>query len=209
MRYYNQTPEHIEKQIVDLYVNGKYGSVTISQKLDITKRTVLTVLNRYNIPRRNHKEALKLLHETGFQVWNKDIKAPQISKAKFGKKRPDLIGNTFSKGKRLGHTTGFKKGQIPWNKNIKTNIKPWNYIDGLSNHKYGPDWNEVRKQVLIRDNLTCQSCGVQYVRLDVHHIIPFRYGGKNTLDNLITVCRNCHMRIERKTQKIINKKWQQ
>ena len=51
-----------------------------------------------------------------------------------------------------------------------------------------------RKLVLMRDNQTCQWCNYsgsdRY--MDVHHIIPVRKGGANTLENMITLCRKCH-----------------
>lgn len=42
-----------------------------------------------------------------------------------------------------------------------------------------------------RDNHTCQDCG-STVNLEIHHILPISQGGKNTLDNLKTLCHNCH-----------------
>ena len=57
----------------------------------------------------------------------------------------------------------------------------------------------LREQLVTRDNLTCQICGLQDQygnpgwdvpgKLAVHHIIP---NGPATLDNTITLCRYCH-----------------
>ena len=47
------------------------------------------------------------------------------------------------------------------------------------------------KQVLKRDNFKCVICG-QHSSLHIHHIMPFALGGKNTLENLVTLCANCH-----------------
>jgi RNA-directed DNA polymerase len=51
------------------------------------------------------------------------------------------------------------------------------------------DWAEKRLRRKMRDRFTCQRCG-STENLDVHHI-----HGKpaNTLDDLITLCRTCHM----------------
>jgi 5-methylcytosine-specific restriction endonuclease McrA len=35
-------------------------------------------------------------------------------------------------------------------------------------------------------------CFVINRKLHVHHIIPIKMGGNNTLDNLITLCEDCH-----------------
>jgi len=46
-----------------------------------------------------------------------------------------------------------------------------------------------------RDNFTCQKCGFQdktMVKIEAHHIIPLYLGGKDELDNLITLCFDCH-----------------
>lgn len=38
----------------------------------------------------------------------------------------------------------------------------------------------------------CANCGWNISSRDVHHIIPVFMGGKNELNNLITLCPNCH-----------------
>lgn len=55
-------------------------------------------------------------------------------------------------------------------------------------------WEELRQQVLSRDNYECQSC-FQPAK-DVHHIIPRRKHGLHILENLISVCGKCHRLIE-------------
>jgi hypothetical protein len=54
----------------------------------------------------------------------------------------------------------------------------------------------LRQQVLERDNYTCLCCGATDKRLDTHHKVARRYGGTNSLDNIITVCTKCHKIIE-------------
>ena len=79
-----------------------------------------------------------------------------------------------------------------------------------SENNYGPNWQEQRQRVRIRDNYECVQCGAPELadrEHDVHHLIPFRTSGyvaglnenyklANRLDNLILVCRNCHRRLE-------------
>lgn len=55
----------------------------------------------------------------------------------------------------------------------------------------------LRGQVLQRDNMTCQCCfdvgGEDALHIiDIHHIIQVSQGGADILENLITVCINCH-----------------
>jgi HNH endonuclease len=48
-----------------------------------------------------------------------------------------------------------------------------------------------------RDDYRCQICGRTNGKLDVHHIIPRRDGGQDSMDNLITVCNGiCHKKLE-------------
>ena len=90
----------------------------------------------------------------------------------------------------------FKKGQ-----------RPWNYIDGrsklVSPGRYGDDWEAIRYLVYKRDHFTCQDCAITKSSLDIHHIVPFLSGGSNELDNLIALCRKCHMKAEHRLRKEI------
>jgi len=55
--------------------------------------------------------------------------------------------------------------------------------------------NLLRKNVFERDNFTCQKCKIQdkTVRiLEAHHITPLVMEGNDDLDNLITLCNDCH-----------------
>lgn len=46
-------------------------------------------------------------------------------------------------------------------------------------------------QVFTRDGWKCRYCGFRET-LDPHHIKFASRGGKDELDNLITLCRSCH-----------------
>ena len=83
---------------------------------------------------------------------------------------------------------------------------------------YGPDWPRIRLAVRSRDGFRCQVCGTPEAgrEHDVHHKIPFRafmhertatspessgmpasiIERANRLDNLITLCPNCHHQAE-------------
>lgn len=56
----------------------------------------------------------------------------------------------------------------------------------------------IRYDVLKRDNFKCVICGATPANdvnclLHVDHIIPYSKGGKNTLDNLRTLCSKCNI----------------
>jgi len=55
--------------------------------------------------------------------------------------------------------------------------------------------NTLRKKAFERDNFTCQKCKTQDKTartLEAHHIILLVMEGKDELDNLITLCSDCH-----------------
>lgn len=57
-----------------------------------------------------------------------------------------------------------------------------------------PIGKKMRFEVFKRDKFTCQYCGRKApdVILEVDHIKPVAEGGKNTILNLITSCRDCN-----------------
>ena len=73
---------------------------------------------------------------------------------------------------------------------------------------YGPNWPQQRQKAVERDSHECRRCGISEResidthgrKLDVHHIEPFRKfdspEAANRLDNLLTLCRTCHRRLE-------------
>jgi hypothetical protein len=52
------------------------------------------------------------------------------------------------------------------------------------------NWQQIREEVLDRDNYACRICGNDdvYLRLRVRHIIPKKFGGDDSSDNLVTTC---------------------
>jgi DEAD/DEAH box helicase domain-containing protein len=74
----------------------------------------------------------------------------------------------------------------------------------------GPNWERQRNRARARDGYRCRHCGVSERAdraHDVHHVEPFRTFGyvrgkneqylvANRLENLVTLCRSCHRRVE-------------
>lgn len=64
-------------------------------------------------------------------------------------------------------------------------------------------WEKIRQQVLNIRGRRCEFCGKteQQQReqsngpIEIHHIIPDKYGGSDTLGNLIPLCTGCHREI--------------
>lgn len=69
---------------------------------------------------------------------------------------------------------------------------------------YGADWISRRREARERDGHTCQGCGLKQANadhtLEVHHLKPVRLFPKandaNSPDNLILLCRTCHVKAD-------------
>ena len=80
---------------------------------------------------------------------------------------------------------------------------------------YGPNWERQRRKARHRDNKTCQCCGLREQdadhTLEVHHLKPFRdckdYKQANTLTNLITLCRDCHVAADVVSRRLFDDNW--
>ena len=63
--------------------------------------------------------------------------------------------------------------------------------------KYGPEWEAIRLQVLIRDNWQCRHCGRvcgDRWEAQVDHIVPLRQSENHSEENLQTLCIRCHLK---------------
>lgn len=68
----------------------------------------------------------------------------------------------------------------------------WGYQKGPN---YG--YKNAQEACFNRDNYTCQCCKTKRGTLNAHHIIYRSKGGADTLDNLITLCVDCHKKLHR------------
>lgn len=57
-------------------------------------------------------------------------------------------------------------------------------------------WKDRRRQVLKRDNYTCQKCLTDGISLDVHHL-HYANIGREPLADLVSLCRDCHDKLHK------------
>ena len=62
------------------------------------------------------------------------------------------------------------------------------YSEKLKN----PKWQRKRLEVLNRDNFTCQHCKDTETELHVHHLKYKKEPYNADLDDLVTLCKECH-----------------
>ena len=72
------------------------------------------------------------------------------------------------------------------------------------NHKNGISFS--KKNILRRDNYTCQYCGISDQPLTVDHIMPKSRGGKTNWTNVVVACISCNLRKGNRTPIEINMK---
>lgn len=75
--------------------------------------------------------------------------------------------------------------------------EPWLSSKGKTpaQRGYGFDWVKIRAKALLRDGHLCQQCikdGVITLATDVDHIISKAKGGTNRMENLQSLCKQCH-----------------
>lgn len=69
--------------------------------------------------------------------------------------------------------------------------------------KSNPYWDEVKRQIRLRDKHKCRDCGQDY-NLEVHHITYKKNGvsivGRelDNLDCLVLLCSECHQKVHNK-----------
>jgi 5-methylcytosine-specific restriction endonuclease McrA len=52
----------------------------------------------------------------------------------------------------------------------------------------------TKREILRRDDFTCQYCGLHMPHLTIDHIIPRRLGGNHSWNNLVAACPSCNHR---------------
>lgn len=61
-------------------------------------------------------------------------------------------------------------------------------------HRPRPTVHLTKREILRRDEYTCQYCGQHVSYLTIDHIIPRRLGGHYGWDNLVAACPSCNHR---------------
>ena len=51
-----------------------------------------------------------------------------------------------------------------------------------------------KKEIFLRDQYTCQYCGIKSGELTLDHVIPRRQKGAHTWENVVAACSKCNLR---------------
>jgi hypothetical protein len=99
-----------------------------------------------------------------------------------------LRDGTYESPKRNLSYKAIKRRLLKKQKKLKNKKPPKLNLNKKSYYKTS-EWKAIRKEVLERDNYTCQECGSKS-NLHVHHI-KYLYHSKAPED-CITLCYKCH-----------------
>lgn len=81
-----------------------------------------------------------------------------------------------------------KQVVYPWITTPKKYTTAWMNED---DYRQTPTWLALRDRTLLRDGYRCKHCG-SAMHLEVHHIKYPEVWGEERLDDLITLCHDCH-----------------
>ena len=94
---------------------------------------------------------------------------------------------------------------MPWSQKSHSQLMGWSGPDvhrerlpdtreSAASRGYGRRWARLRMMQLRREPL-CRSCagqGLTVAARQADHIVPKRQGGRDSLDNLQSLCDSCH-----------------
>jgi hypothetical protein len=158
-----------------LYWDQSLSLRKMSEKLGISEESLRRRMKVLGIPRRN-----KTWKCAG---WNSGGSMKDSQRKALSKRRKEMYAS--------GELEHWNKGKH-WPEEVRKKIS--NTLLGgrtPSPSSYGPDWVMQRTSCLTRDNHTCQQCG-DSGPLEVHHWEPYRFSFDNSLENLVTLCADCH-----------------
>jgi len=123
-----------------------------------------------------------------------------ISKLKFKRDSNYPSSNTVSRFFGSWNAGVSKAGLEP----NKPGVASGENYTGDSTRLLGKGWESIRETALIRDDFTCRKCNSEK-NLEVHHLKPrvcyresevFTIDDSNYMNNLVTLCKNCHIDVE-------------
>lgn len=164
---------------------------------------ISNMLKYYGIPVRNIRDC-QFPIKLDYQIINKLYNVENYSISEIARYfscgeetvRRFMIRNDIDRKEKTHKMAGWNKGLTK-----ETDERVLKYSTKISNtvlngrepapKKYGSDWSGKREERLLYDNYTCQSCGSDK-SLHVHHWTPYRFCYDNSLENLVTLCKECH-----------------
>lgn len=191
-------PWHDESVLRRLYLDRKLTMAEVADELDCSRQAIEKWIHQYGIETRSRNpdppDELRE-EETLRELYQQDGLSTYEISEQFNC-APSAVFSWLKRHDIGTRSVGSQPGEL--HHRWKGGVDPY----------YGPNWTETREEVLERDGRECIRCGVSNEThkdrydcgLDIHHEIPIRefsdVSEANDLDNLVTLCRKCHNRIE-------------
>lgn len=199
-----KTVEVSREWLVEHYVNQTLSTIECARLLSCHHNTVRRWLKRYGIETRVNPsgELNPMFGRTGESHHNYNSV----------EKRCPVCGKVFAVPMydvERRQTCSWECRNQWWkdtDKQAGDNNPNWR---GGIDYRRGLGWRVVKPLVRERDGYRCAKCGVSEqelgYKLHVHHIVPYKGfeddRAANDPDNLVSLCRSCHMSEERKQRK--------
>lgn len=180
---------------------------------------LIDVRNAFN-NKKKYDDFLNKMKEIKAETTEEIINQTKYTKEKFHKIEDRVITKIVNNQSHYNISLVVKicyesqKGQVNVSKEAYFNCEQlFEYYDEWNNRKkYSANIkierqimnDNIRYNVLKRDNYTCQICGAtakEGAKLHVDHIIPVSRGGKTVMSNLQTLCERCNMGKSNKIEK--------
>ena len=171
------------------YIIEGLSTYQIGEIVGRNPKNVYNKLKDFGIPTRTRAEVITKnswwaigREHAGKGKKRSDETKAKISTARTDKKYPNLAGeNNGMFGKR---SPNWKGGVTPERQALYSS----------------ENWKEIVKSIFERDGYICRRCGKKSGHLHTHHIKSWAEcaEGRTDIDNLITVCKRCHLWIHSK-----------
>lgn len=174
-----QNPVTVPRDVLErMYIQERKSCRKIAEEIGASEETIRRLLLSHGIPRRDKTD--------GFGGHNKGVPMLEDRKRYLSEKRKEV----YASGSMIHWNTGRQ-----WSVEVRGKISS-TLLSGRdpAPSNYGSDWRIQRTSCLQRDGYKCQQCGGDD-DIEVHHWEPYRFSLDNSLDNLVTLCADCHRSI--------------
>lgn len=201
MRYTFSKLERAE--IVQKFEIGKLGLVEIAETFGCSHRPIVRILVS-ELGEKRYKEIAKEHIRNAAPDYTKFQKGHSVSEK--NKVAVRLNNQLHPNSKGYVWTEEQREGLREQRKGRFAREKHWNWKGGISGETFEKthnltkvEWARLAQEIRKCDYFICQYCGKKRSS-SVHHIIPRRVKIDNHPDNLITLCRSCHVKVEKLTE---------
>jgi 5-methylcytosine-specific restriction endonuclease McrA len=170
-----------DKQWLKSKIDSGKGVVEISNELNVNHKTIERWVNKFNIDYTSKNTECVGTGKYRDKEWMQEMHDKYDEQKDIAKECGATLSvvNKWAKRLDIDYESRYERQRNPdagWRERDK--------------------WDETRFAVYDRDDYTCQECGQTNCEVHAHHIEFVSNGGaKYDMENLVTLCKDCHMSI--------------